>query len=230
MSISHSLRKKALEISVALARVGAYIQRDSLKIKIEERSLDFLTGAGSENYKRTLEDLDILSSLINFGAAMYEIEPINAKEILREIEDLYTAIRHIAGLPENGSVSLERVFSKDALKSASSAYHYDEADKFLSNGFVNGNENKEENGNKTNNKNGNGNGNGINAVVRHSYIIDKIRQSDDRIQLKDLMAEFPDVSERTLRYDLQKLCGRGLIERVGNGGPATYYTAKGGDK
>ncbi|MBI4093292.1 MAG: DeoR family transcriptional regulator [Candidatus Kerfeldbacteria bacterium] len=44
--------------------------------------------------------------------------------------------------------------------------------------------------------------------------------------MKDLIAEFPDVSERTIRYDLQRLLQHGSVERVGNGGPASYYVIK----
>ena len=32
-----------------------------------------------------------------------------------------------------------------------------------------------------------------------------------------------DVSERTLRYDLQRLTAEGILERVGASGPSTYY-------
>ena len=45
-------------------------------------------------------------------------------------------------------------------------------------------------------------------------------------RIKDLIAAFPGVSERTLRYDLQKFCEEGIIERVGLGGPGTYYQLK----
>lgn len=44
--------------------------------------------------------------------------------------------------------------------------------------------------------------------------------------MKDIIASFPSVSERTLRYDLQKLTDRQILERVGSGGPASYYTIK----
>ena len=68
---------------------------------------------------------------------------------------------------------------------------------------------------------------GLSSTIRQSAVLEKIRQSENRqTQLKDLLAAFPDVSERTMRYDLQKLCNQGVIERVGNGGPGSYYTLK----
>ena len=75
--------------------------------------------------------------------------------------------------------------------------------------------------------NGNGNGNGLASAIRQSAILEKIRQSENRqAPLKEILAAFPEVSERTMRYDLQKLCGQDVIERVGNGGPGSYYTIK----
>jgi len=66
------------------------------------------------------------------------------------------------------------------------------------------------------------NGNGINAAMRQTNIADFIRQCGNAA-MKDIIVAFPDVSERTLRYDLQKLCDQDLIERAGNGGPSSYY-------
>ncbi len=68
--------------------------------------------------------------------------------------------------------------------------------------------------------------------TRQSAIVDKIRQFGNLpagqagCRMKELQDAFPAVSERTLRYDLEKLVERGLIERAGTGGPATFYRAK----
>ena len=66
-----------------------------------------------------------------------------------------------------------------------------------------------------------------NAANRQSAIVDKIRQWDDKqVQLKDLLSEFDGTSERTMRYDLQKLCSQGILERIGAGGPSSYYKVR----
>jgi len=62
---------------------------------------------------------------------------------------------------------------------------------------------------------------------RQVKIIDVIRQQTSKSEiavcrLKDLQSAFPDVSERTLRYDLQKLMDEGKVERLG-GGPTSAY-------
>lgn len=63
-----------------------------------------------------------------------------------------------------------------------------------------------------------------NPAKRETAIVEKIRQAGDKpVQFKDIIAALPDFSERTLRYDLQRLSNRGVLERLGPGGPATYY-------
>ena len=74
---------------------------------------------------------------------------------------------------------------------------------------------------------GRGNGSIRNAKSegRQSAILERIRQNSS-CRLKDIQEFLPETSERTLRYDVQNLIEQGLIERVGNGGPATYYKTK----
>jgi len=64
-----------------------------------------------------------------------------------------------------------------------------------------------------------------NRTVRQNLISEKIRQSG-KANVKELISKFPGVSERTLRYDLQRLCDQGVVEKVGNSGPGTSYVLK----
>ena len=72
----------------------------------------------------------------------------------------------------------------------------------------------------------------IKAVMRQSAILERIRQNNNLAdgkagcRLREFQELFPESSERTLRYDIESLIEQGLIERVGNSGPATYYRAK----
>jgi hypothetical protein len=61
---------------------------------------------------------------------------------------------------------------------------------------------------------------------RQGLILNKIRQSGN-CRTRDLQAVLPGLSERTLRYDLQRLIEDGKIERGGGGGPASWYKIKG---
>lgn len=64
-----------------------------------------------------------------------------------------------------------------------------------------------------------------NRTIRQNLISEKIRQSG-RANVKELIGQFPGVSERTLRYDLQKLCDQGIVEKIGSSGPGTSYASK----
>ncbi len=60
---------------------------------------------------------------------------------------------------------------------------------------------------------------------RQTAILSKIQELGN-CRLKDLIEYLPNVSERTIRYDLQKLTDSGVIERVGGGGPFSFYRSK----
>lgn len=191
------VNQKAQEISYALIRVAAYIRRQELKQRIERLALQLLEDAASGNFEAASRAASGLESLIGLGKVIYEIEPLNAKIIIGELSSLNAAIRQITGTDE--LPHLEEVFSKPPAIIA------------------------ERQDNSVNTESGNG----LSAAIRQSAIIEKIRQSENRqTQLKELLAAFPEVSERTMRYDLQKLCAQGLLERVGSGGPGSYYVIK----
>ena len=193
------VNQKAQEISYAVVRVAAYIRRQELRQRLERLSLQLLEEVAGGSLELGIKTCSSLESLINLGKAIYEVEPINAKVILGELASLNEAMRQIAGLEQ--LPNLDSVFSKPPAVF----------------GEV---QNSQESGN------GNGS-NGINASIRQSAILEKIRQSENRqAPLKDIIAAFPDISERTMRYDLQKLCLQGLLERMGNGGPGSYYVLR----
>jgi hypothetical protein len=60
---------------------------------------------------------------------------------------------------------------------------------------------------------------------RQIAILDKIRQSGN-CKLREIQEVLPDCSERTIRYDLEELIERNLVERVGAGGPAVSYRVR----
>ena len=60
---------------------------------------------------------------------------------------------------------------------------------------------------------------------RQIAILDRIRQTGN-CKLRDIQEILPDCSERTIRYDLEDLIERNLIERTGAGGPAVSYRVR----
>lgn len=62
----------------------------------------------------------------------------------------------------------------------------------------------------------------IQAEERRNSILSLVRNLS-LCRLKDVVNALPGVSERTVRYDLSYLIDRGFVERLGEGGPNTYY-------
>jgi len=69
------------------------------------------------------------------------------------------------------------------------------------------------------------------APTRQSAILEFVKRLPNGCRMKDLMAKFPSVSERTLRNDLQILVAEGKIERFGAvQGPFSYFRVKAPDE
>lgn len=220
---------KAQEIALALAKVATYVRRAELKTRLERLAMALLEEVGREHFRAILMNLDAIKGLVEFGKNIYEIESTNVRVILREVDGLDGAVRRLAGMDE--LPDLESIFSRGVQennedenenKERMPSYAPSSPDGIRRSAITEAPaRSASHNGNGSN---GNGS-NGINATIRQSAILDKIQQSG-KIALKDVIADFPDVSERTLRYDLHKLCSQDTIERIGNGGPATYYVLR----
>lgn len=219
---------KSQEISLAVIKLAIRSHRKEFRQRLERLAFDLIEIVGGNDYAAIIEVLNSLSNMVAMGGSIYEIETINAKIVSGEISNLISLIRQSSGIYED-ELNLSHLFSKPSLSESGSGndsgndfveknnVHIEdqEADKEGNLGSdIESNSGKEDN-----------NGNGFNTTMRQSAIIEKIRQSGNAA-MRDLIAEFPDVSERTLRYDLQKLCDQEVITRVGNSGPASYYTIR----
>jgi hypothetical protein len=207
MQMSAQIERKTQELSYALIRIAAYIRKKELKSRIDALSFKFTQHVGEGKRQLSLADLNGLKNLVELGKHLLQIEPINAKLILREIETLSQAIRQYSAmrpLPDIGSffsdiAAKEPVVEDNTAKKIPITVSKEKPkakDAVLE--FA--------------------------AEIRQGKILEKVRQSaSGRIQLKDLLGEFPGVSERTIRYDLKKLADEGKLTRQGTGGPSNYY-------
>jgi len=57
---------------------------------------------------------------------------------------------------------------------------------------------------------------------RQKAIFDFLRKNRGQAKISEILEVFPDISSRTIRYDLQELCIKNLLERVGEGRGAIY--------
>ncbi len=60
---------------------------------------------------------------------------------------------------------------------------------------------------------------------RNSIIMELLNKRS-LCHIKDLIDSLPNISERTVRYDVQRLVDKGVIERVGTGGPNSFFRIK----
>jgi hypothetical protein len=231
---SHS--KKAYEVSYALFRIASRLGHKALEENLEEQALNLLTAIAAGESVKSQASIRVIRHLLKFGEDTGILNPINCRLINSELDTLNSAIAEFDEAAKPAEVDLHKIFSEngaafsrsvvnaDFATRASSEYPATGKIESVSNGSY-------ENGNVSNGLNANGNGNIVKAAMRQSAILERIRQNHDLpaqagCRLKDIQEALQDVSERTVRYDLQNLLEQGLIERSGNGGPATFYRVR----
>lgn len=218
-----------------LLRLAAYVRRFDLRKKIENLAYQLIENISYQNFDLTILTLDALTDFISLAKNIYEVEPLNARIILREIDTLATEIRKFSGLekldniqslfPTSFSKTILQAESKPLQKKQTAGGNPLPVDTAIVLPGYTGNTAIRQRNTAT----------GIaelpqDVAIRQSAIIGKIRQSSEkRLRLHDLLQGFPEVSERTLRYDLQRLCDLGKLIRQGSGGPGNYYVLSEGD-
>lgn len=226
------LTQKAIEICYALVRVAAQVRRPELRSRLERQAFAFLENVASESLQEALGNSAAVFSLLKIGQALYEIESVNVAVINGELESVNAAMRQsvgLAGLPDWQKMFSDTSDSKNQSGNAANnpAISRSMTDLRPPQTAQNGSSSEHDEVSHSESNGSSGNGNGFAATMRQSAILDKIRQSGNgQLQLKDIIAAFPEISERTMRYDLQKLRSQGLVDRVGNGGPASYYALR----
>ena len=192
------------ELAIVLIRISAYVRRQRLAEKIESLAIQLVGDVNRSDFKGSLDTVKEIAAFVSLGTKICEIEPTNSAIIIKELKDIEGQIRLIAGLPELRQIGkdLERREAKTVQTKEEEAPKSDIKSEY--------------------------NGINDNSAIRQSKIVEKIRQSGNnlRIGIKDITGLFSGVSERTVRYDLERLLAKGAIERMGGGGPGTYYVIK----
>ncbi|HEY4475862.1 MAG TPA: DeoR family transcriptional regulator [Candidatus Paceibacterota bacterium] len=199
--------KKTQDIGLALIKLSVYAKRHEFRHKLENLAIQLLEDVARRDFSAIEATISVVGSLIRFGKTIYEIEPVNADMVINELGNLNAAIKEIAELSLPDSLDIadinveERQLKKAAKHSKANAATPDN--------------NPANNAAKALDDN---------PANRQSAIIERIRQfGNEPVRLKDIIASFNGISPRTLRYDLERLCNQGVIERTGPGGPATFY-------
>lgn len=219
-----TLLVKAHEISYALMRVAVYIRRHDFRSRIESSSLNLLEQISARRYEAALEIVTLLTNFLKLGFALYEVETLNARSLLSELAHFDSAIRQSFGFDQLPDIAQFFSPSGNSAKSDEQRHDTEEGSVQSEEMEVAHDDNKPPVDTMMS----------IGATIRHSAILERIRKATLRdesgnisgCRMKDLLTDFPDVSERTLRYDLERLLGQGLIERIGAGGPSLFYVIK----
>ncbi len=237
------LSKKAYEISYALFRMAAVARRPSFADSMESRGLSLLDAAVAEDYEGARITARGIEYLLRFGADVGVLSQANVGIVVRELAVFNSAIaesQKSANILPN--VELNGVFSKLPLPVAKKVADFQneisesgskDGELPLSSGHNSAVGCAGFTEEKPTNARGDSEGHNIvKSAMRQSAIFERIRQNgnlpDGRVgcRLKEIQEFLPETSERTLRYDIQNLIEKGLVERVGSGGPATYYKVK----
>ena len=214
--------QKAQELCFALLRVAAHIRRFELRRTIERLSYHLLENISYQNPEMTLSTIAAIRNFVVLAKNVYELEPLNAKIIERELEHLANEVRRIEGmleLPDLENMFTKRLEMKQLPKAKRQRQELPgeivipEAEMRNEEvGYGNPEIEIQEDGN---------------SVIRKEKIFVMLSTAPEkRLALKEVVSAFPEVSERTIRYDLKKLAAEGRVIRQGSGGPSNYYMVK----
>jgi hypothetical protein len=193
--------QKAYEISYAVFRVGSRISNAALKEHLERQALALLDAATVENYAWISTVSRAIEYLIKFGNDIGLINETNAEVIISQLNSMNVGVSGTEKSATAEEIPLDDIFSGHEPLFVQKPSRIEHAAEHMEESNV------------------------ISSGMRQSAILQRIRQSGN-CRLKEIQELFPEISERTLRYDLQSLAEQNLIERVGNGGPAVFYRVR----
>ena len=247
-NINHDDLSGYLE-SQALGLLNGAVTQDFDEVLGSIQAIEYFLRLGSEislvsqgNAQIIINEARGLNAAIIAGSSDRDNDEDNVEQRDLDLESIFSSLKTTltpssskTALPHINTVSLDdddsSPFSKDDGQEGGDFESYEELrEKERGGGGSGGNEDGEEEESGVDENLGGDAFNSANsaaysAKIRQSTILDKI-QEGGHFRLKDVHKLMPDLSERTLRYDLQKLVEDGFIERVGSGGPGSYYQTK----
>ena len=227
-----ALKKKAYEIAYAFFRVAPSVSERGIAESFRSQGFRVLETVAGGDYSEAQRCLEVLDYATKFAMDLNLINFSNGEALIKQIAHFSASIAGHVDLeskpvdassffseiiPANSPEDLSsRDFLREEKVAVSRAEDY-ENDRNST--VVAAQVFREENSHSEDKV---AVGGFLKSGMRQIAILDKIRQSGN-CRLRDIQEILPDSSERTLRYDLEGLMERKLIERVGNGGPSVFY-------
>jgi hypothetical protein len=214
--------KKAYEVGYALFRVAAILPSRNFAELLEREALELLTTTVSNLAAEAAKTSQSLRYLLSFGRDTGNVHSENVELLIRQLTELESLIQDSA-MNEISAADISDIFTArdEARDAAMDDFEYPVNDTAPEPMVIPAT-------NEANNTNEANEAAGVPAAPlkkRQEIILERIRQSGN-CRTRDLQAALPDLNERTLRYDLQRLVEQGKIERGGKGGPDSWYKAK----
>ena len=222
------LYKKVYEFSYAASRIASSAKNRDISELMESKAVRLLDSVLVADYDKTRE---LISSIISLSSLMVDsgiLNSINRDVLERESESIDLAIKALPKERERESLpdlNLGKIFSKSVLpikrqvadRQVKQTVQSEIADKTIADS---GSENLPISGDEVADRN-NEEGGSFKSELRQSAIIAKL-QKVENCRLNELQELFPNISERTLRYDLEYLISSGFIERIGSRRNSVY--------
>lgn len=199
--------RKAFEIAYAAYRLSAYHKNKTIAGFMEQDALALMHSVFEEDFIDARLKIRALEYTVRLGVDTGIINGNAGNMLIAELSGLQTAISKFN--PGN-EIDVRAIFKRQAIvQNRVSSRDVPRSDaKFPAIGIdTNG---KIENGIDAKGK------------ERQEAIVNFIRQNGN-CRLKDIQEGMAGVSERTIRYDMQRLVEKKVIERVGGGGPFSFY-------
>jgi len=238
----------ARNIAFAVFRVAELVELKKLRTALESAAIDLVSQCGDLPYLPYvpkgvrlpyLPYIEKLSELVRLAEMVCEIKPVNSQVLQRELQNLYSMIAESIG--KGGDINLEDIFTPLEIARPKGPSGASARVRSLT-GFEKGDPSPAVQDDKPklrpiqfellkNVSIPEATVNFEDAPTRQSAILEFVKRLPNGCRMKDLMAKFPSVSERTLRNDLQILAAEGKIERFGAvQGPFSYFRVKAPDE
>lgn len=185
----------ANDIAFAVFRVAALINFDRLRIELEHAAIELLSYLSEESILK-------LERLIKLGQDIKEINEVNSQVLLRELGHLYDYLNSAKSADDTvkEDVDLSKEFPVIKERGQFTRPIKDSANLNLATNPATK----------------------LSGRVNQQLVMQYLNQTPE-FRFKDIQANLPYISSRTLRRIINKLLKQGKLVRIGNPGPSSFY-------
>lgn len=212
---------RAFEIAYALFRLASVSRSAAYAESLEVLGVSLIQSVARRNKKGISQVCAEALQILSLGMGLDFFAVGNGTKVLNLIQEMQTETQGTSSQPEEVDIIPKIFAEKEEPDSADSSDRRQEKDKTEPETparIISVETYSDPEADRADTISGN-----VSGEARQLAILNHIRKSGNT-KMRDLQQLFPDANERLLRYHLQKLGQKGLIEQVGSAA-ATYYRA-----